>query len=737
MRFPRVLLSLAPFLAWVPFASAALEVQPLMAARAWMPVELRVTGVPDAANPFDPDVIRVDATVTRPSGRTITVPGFWYQEYTRRLERGVEHLSTEGEPEWRVRFTAEEPGPHRIRVTVTLQAGAGPGPVDTSLEVAPPAPEAAPGWVRVAADGRTFATSEGQPLLLAGHNICWPGAGGTFAYDAWFAELAAAGQNFVRLWLAPWWAPLEHVPGTLTRYRLDAAWQLDQVFAAAERHGLYVLLCLDHHGMYQPVDPTWGGSNAYWRSNPYSAEQGGPCAEPADFFTDPAALAAYQKRLRYLIGRYGASPRLVAWQFFNEIDNIFDRAPVAEEVVVAWHVEMARWLRLHDPYEHIIGTSLTGGVDRPSFWELPEMEFTSYHAYWEPAPVRRVAALAADFTRRYGKPALIGEFGVSGAHWDAPADPHLRGFRQHLWAGALGGSAATSLSWWWEDVHRDGALRLEQVLTTFLREAGWFEGGWTPLTIEAATAPPKTLDAPVPDAPSFQATLALNPFRRLRLDGEFAVGSPLAAERASEHLSSVLWGSAEPGAQRPLRITVWAGEGARLIVRIQEATGPAAWVVRIDGQEVARERVAAAGPVGREFTHPLAAGLRRIEIANEGVERLQLAAIRFENLRPATSPQGWRYRPEAIGLRRADRGLLYVVAPAAVYPAGAIRYELPAVRGEVLALPDWPAGRYRVRWLDTETGAVTGEAAAETRAGVLSIAVPDLRVDAAARIDPW
>ncbi|NQT51194.1 hypothetical protein HQ576_04055, partial [bacterium] len=40
-------------------------------------VEFRVDGVPKAANPFDPAIVRVDAEVVAPSGRELRVPAFY------------------------------------------------------------------------------------------------------------------------------------------------------------------------------------------------------------------------------------------------------------------------------------------------------------------------------------------------------------------------------------------------------------------------------------------------------------------------------------------------------------------------------------------------------------------------------------------------------------------------------------------------------------------------------------
>jgi hypothetical protein len=363
------------------------------------------------------------------------------------------------------------------------------------------------------------------------------------------------------------------------------------------------------------------------------------------------------------------------------------------------------------------------------------MEYAVYHSYYEPAPARRLAARIADYTQRYGKPALIGEFGVDAAAWSPAWEPHLRGFRQNLWAGALGGGAATGLSWWWEDVHDDHALGQQAVLEKFLRDTGWFEGGWTPVAVDGSLEAPADLGEPVSDAPPFNADLVLNNFRRLRLDGKFAVANPLAAERASEHLSSVLWGSREPSAQRPLRLAVHAADNARLTVRVKDTTGEALLVGRVDDAEVWRAPFDQAGAIDREFSTPLAPGRHVIEIANAGTERINLASLRVAGLRPATFSGGWRYRPEAFGIRRGDRAALYVVAPAAVYPAGAIRYQLPAVVGESITLTGWPNGEFAAHWFDPETGREIARTGATASGGQLLLSLPEFSVDLAARIE--
>jgi hypothetical protein len=86
----------------------------------WRRSEFRVMGVPTSPNPFDPYMITVDATITSPSGKTLAVPGFWFQAYYRAPSGPPEQLTKISVPFWCVRFTPSEIGNHTISVAVTL-----------------------------------------------------------------------------------------------------------------------------------------------------------------------------------------------------------------------------------------------------------------------------------------------------------------------------------------------------------------------------------------------------------------------------------------------------------------------------------------------------------------------------------------------------------------------------------------------------------------------------------------
>ncbi len=721
---------------------ATASLVPLTEARLWQRAEWRIDGAPSTANNFDPDLIRIDATFSAPSGKQMTVPAFWYQNFTRALVDGAQVLTPAGTPEWRIRFTPDETGEYQLSVSLTASGQPAIPPIAAKFNVAASAPATPSGWIRTSTDHRSFALSDGRPLRLIGANVCWGArTRGTYDFDQWFPAMRDAGENFARLWFSPWSMGLEHKPGTLNRYDLAEAWHADYVLQLAEQCGINVLIAMDHHGMFMSNDPAWGGANNYWlKSSPYAVENGGPCANANEFFSRDDARKIYQKRLRYLVGRYGYSPRLLSWQFFNEIDNSYQpRAALVGMDVVAWHRVMGQWLRANDPYHHLISTSLTGASDRPEYWTMPEMDFAVYHSYGEADPSRHVAKLSADFVQRYHKPIMIGEFGTDFRSWAIANDPYLRGFRQGLWGGVLGGSVGTSMSWWWEGLHDDQVYPFYTVLHDIMARAGWNEGAWTPATfVENSPVPTELGDAIVNGEP-FNATIPLNQLRLNPVSGAMAITDPLAADRAAERISSYLHGTKNPQLQQHGRFTAWFADHARLIFRVNSVAADADLLVRIDDVEklrvplVNKDGIAALNDeINQEFTVDLPAGQHRIEITHTGTDWVNLKSVRFERVRPASFVGGWQFATEAIGLRNGPSAVVYVRSPHIAWPAGALRYNPPVVHGATITLTHWSPGPSKVTWLETKTGHEITTATLTTKDENLTLLIPDFAEDAVA-----
>ncbi len=425
-------------------------------------VELAVTGLPTVDQPFDPEQTRVDLEVTDPSGERLHVPGFYYQAFDRRLREQQETLTPHGDREWRIRWLPLETGAHGLRVTAACGA-AWSAAAELTVDVAP---SAHPGLARVEPQQRRYLQlDDGTPLFLNGLCACWHGSRGTYDYDDWLAAYEKAGINYIRIWMWPIAFGIEWDRGDRLSYRLDNAWRLDHVLAEAERRGVYVMLCLDYHGMFQVKSDYWGGNN-YWPSHPYNTANGGPCATQNDFFTSDAAKALYEKRLRYIVARWSAFRSILAWEFFNEIDNVYEF--LQHDDVVAWHADMGRRLRALDPCRHLISSSFTGGSKKPDLFALPEMEFAQYHSYNERHPAQMMAETTAEFYDKYHKPFFVSEYGTDWRGWKPDTDPHFRALHQAIWSGAFTGACGTGMTWWWGEIHRANLYPHWAALAAFL-----------------------------------------------------------------------------------------------------------------------------------------------------------------------------------------------------------------------------------------------------------------------------
>jgi hypothetical protein len=413
--------------------------------------------VPD--NPFDPNQADLRAVVTTPSGRRLVVPGFWFQDYRRSIRnpeaQGVERievLDPVGPPEWRVRFSSGEVGPHRFtfelhesgnvrrpgEYTVTLRRGAGRG------------------YIRISPRNRNYLEdATGRTFFPIGENLCmYERKEGTYYYDRLLDKLAKAGANYVRLWQeyyvsnnpnapsAPGDAgftgfPLETTVTGLGRYDLASAWRLDTVANACERLDMYWQIASE-------MVVWWERKLAYrWQRNPYNAVNGGPCEKPADYFTNTRARELVRRRLRYNVARWGWASHLAAWELWNEVDNLdgFDPAANAD-----WHREMGGYLKEIDPWRHLVTTSWR---DRRMF-ALPQIDIVQGHSYFGPEYDAAQYSLqdTDHLMRGFGKPFFFGEQGIEGP---VSVDPEGKHFHDTIWATALSGAAGTGLYWWWHN----------------------------------------------------------------------------------------------------------------------------------------------------------------------------------------------------------------------------------------------------------------------------------------------
>jgi len=431
----------------------------------WELFEVTLDAPVDAGNPFDPDEVAVIGEFRSPDGATSQVDGFAARDYRRSLVDGAEELAEEGELRWRIRFTPDVEGEWqwRWRIIGAVRAES-TGPWQP-LVVTAAAPDAH-GFVRRSTrDATQLELDDGTPLFAVGENLAWYDARGTYAYDVWIERLAAQGCNYIRLWMPSWAFGLEWLTRdaqrnvastTLGNYsaRLDRAWQLDYVIELARRRGIYVVLSLQNHGAFSL------SANSEWANNPYNAANGGPLDEPRAIFTNGDARRLFERRLRYIVARWGYAPNLLAWELWNEVDLV-DQSAIDD--VVAWHAAMAAELDRRDPNDHLVTTS-TSQFDAifPSspyaaVWQLDGIDFVQAHFYsfgGASVDFKEAIPLVATRLGRFGKPVLIAEAGVDiqGAAETLAADPDGDGFHDILWSAVFAGTFGSGMSWWWDNV---------------------------------------------------------------------------------------------------------------------------------------------------------------------------------------------------------------------------------------------------------------------------------------------
>ncbi|MDA3960517.1 MAG: cellulase family glycosylhydrolase, partial [Planctomycetota bacterium] len=298
---------------------------------------------------------------------------------------------------------------------------------------------------------RLLAYSDGTPYMPIGCNLAWGTRPDRLAtVTRYLDRLAAAGGNHIRLWCASWCGSVEG--DQADNYRLEQAWLLDQILDAARARHISVMLVLDNH-----YDLTHG------KAFPYGATG----QERAETFINPILSPQYQRRVRYLLARYGANDAIMAWELFNEIDialrdNLgdFDHS----ELGTAWAEAAASFINAHDPDHRLTTISLSHSVWTRLF-AADAIDLVQVHNYVPTYGVMSPfhhdgVALLEDALMPYGdlgKPIAASEVGHHGTEQVNPgneldADGAL--LRHQAWAGLLLGGYGSGMNWWW-DVYID------------------------------------------------------------------------------------------------------------------------------------------------------------------------------------------------------------------------------------------------------------------------------------------
>lgn len=698
-------------------------------------------------NPFDPEDIAVWADLTSPQGGRVRINGFLDRPYTRRLEGDTERLEPAGEPVWRIRFAPDAVGTWRYRVHAKDRTGTVSLPEARFRATS----SSNPGFVRRSRRNPAVFAFEGErPFFAVGENMGWGGKRGSYDYDDWLAALGRAGGNWIRIWMSSWNCALEwsrepqgewrsgtyHGVGV---YSLENAWKLDTILDTAEKHGIYVMLCFGTYGEF-----TTGGffGEGQWKANPYNVANGGPCARPEEFWTNAQARRLYRQRLRYIAARYGHRTSIHSWEFWNETN------PPA-----AWVGEMARYMKGRgefagqpaDPYGHLVTTSY--GSD--AIWRLPEIDITQTHHYGmgnvaDHAPVVHNDARSHAV---YGKPHLMAEFGIDWRKSDIEYDPEGRGVNLHngLWASAMAGNAGGAMIWWWDNyIHPKNLYAPFGALRRFADAVPWTDGEWKPLTTDAPVAKrgPETWTDLVLPATSGWGRSG---------DTEFILQPGGVA--GSKALPQFLYGPAKVDLRTTPTFRVKFDRPGRFVVRVETVSDRGRLRLLLDGKPVLDQTLSAVPPQDpavkpeyeatefkpeygiyqarfqREYGIEVPAGEHRITVENAEGDWLSIGGLTLTGYRSSRYPALNLY-----GLTNGKEAILWAQNAQHYWKNLFEKKPILPITGAETVVRGLPAGRYTVEWWDTWQGKVVSREVAESRDGALTLRLPDISTDMAARI---
>lgn len=418
-----------------------------------------------ASNPFDSREISVDIEFTSPSGVSDTIPCFFRNDAT---------------GSWEARFTPQDKGRYVYKavvrhgseitesITKTLKVSAGKG-----------------NGILHESDNWTFVFDSGRHFRGIGENLCWESRTEDdskffsklheqherFNYDVMLPKFAANGGNYTRIWMCSWNFPIDR-KSDFNNFRYSdtdqainesAAARLDHTLELAEKNGIYIMLCMG----------------------------AGEALTDRDFFVSEEAKAQYRNRLRYIVARWGYSPAIGAFEFFNEIDNIQfkDSAnPIPAADIVAWHDEMSTFLKEEDPFGHLVTTSISHR-DLNGLNSLENIDFNQKHIY---KATSAIPGAIAGYEKKFGKPYVIGEFSYDwdwSNNFDDFADDMDIDFKRGLWYGVFSPTPITPMSWWWEYFDERGMdkyLRAVRTVSDMMLKEG--KGEFTQIEVEVKGA---------------------------------------------------------------------------------------------------------------------------------------------------------------------------------------------------------------------------------------------------------
>ncbi len=704
-----------------------------------------------SGNLFDTRDIELVGEIIRPDGTQLAVGGFACQphELVDIVEdpKAIDIARPTGPLDFRLRYAPTLLGEHQVSVEYRLRDGS-KLPAGEFLFVA--TASTASGYVRISPNDYTFMTENGEAFYPIGSNICWPSSYGYLPgqkladLTKMLEQLAAAGGTAFRLWAncfaahaIDWTGAEDECPLRFGELNMRGCAKLDYIVETAERLGLRIMFCIDAANNWAPNDLS---------RTPYGTANGGPCETTADYFNMPAARVITREKMKYVAARWGYSPAIWCWEFWNEVDGC-GIEHVNSHQQLAWHQEMARVLRAADQAQHIVTTSTGHPLNYAAMWRTPELEFTHTHHYGYMDSVDHISTMLKGYHEAnvalYRKPHIASEVGVSFAGKQSSWETDGSTLHNVLWSTTLlAKSCGPGFLWFWDEyIHQYQLYSQYQGISRFLRDERWHEVETEPLDITAVNICARQYDPP--QTAKIPTALSGSDYYR----SIFTVQRDGSVDEGVHFIPNTHYGTDRP--MLNFRLTfyvdypldgefipmVWGGgNNCNGIQSAGDECGSPIAEICIDGAVALRRPVVTQKEAGTDDIYcdrlavPVSAGKHEITLTNVGEGMFITGHLKLTNYctsAPRVSVQGLRY---------TDHASFWLYNRDYTWHTAKYGTTVEPVCGMCISLRDMPRGRYRIEWWDTVRGEVisTLETATDENA-LLTAVAPDFVNDLAGK----
>lgn len=444
-------------------------------------------------NPFKSKDIAIDAEFTCPDGSKMKVPAFYTRDYNLKEEGLTEPIvDSDG---WRVRFSGKDTGNYTCRLILQIRGNEvqtieGPSfSLKTKINH---------GMIRRPSfSSRYMEYEDGTPYFSIGENLAWPTETTKRIFGVWYTrEDKSAWKNFSNYWeyVAFHKAPL-NVPNYswdssyrrwITRlhengancirfwmfnlcylegvnpenYNLERAWRMDYILDLATVNDIYMILCFELERCNKPNSED---------GNEFFIERGAYCRflknkgieDPSRFLEFDLTSEMSYNRYRYIVGRWGYSKNIFAWELWNEYETVRGD----NNLKVEWLKKSTALLRSVDSYHHLV-KSPSHKFNRKEYWGEECGDFNDVHAYygWTAQEMGKdfseMIIHYSDYVSKEKLPFIHGEtgaarevetaqFGMVGFQTDK--DKRQINMHEVLWSGLFSGAIGSGMPWWWDE----------------------------------------------------------------------------------------------------------------------------------------------------------------------------------------------------------------------------------------------------------------------------------------------